>query len=54
MTYDDIRLFGIDAHAETIDFISGLIADFARINGYDVDDVLPIIEQAARAKEAEL
>ena len=33
-------------------FLAGLIADFARINGYAVDDVIPIVRKAALAKEA--
>lgn len=50
MLFGDMRLFGISAHTETIDHIGGLIADFARTNGYNVDDVLPLIEQAAKEK----
>jgi len=49
MTYDDIRLFGIEEHVETINFIAGLIADFARINSYEVADIIPLLHDAADA-----
>ena len=51
MTSDDIRLLGIEGHVETINFIAGLIVDFVRINQFDMEETLQVIEQAARAKE---
>lgn len=49
MTSDDIRLLGIEGHVDTLNFIAGLIVDFSKINGYDPEDIIPVISRAVDA-----